>query len=472
MTNLLQRLIYGKIKVLLIVFKAERLFMNEDWNDIPKIKVDTSDFAENFSNQSFYKDSKNERNSDDDYKNSYISVDMERPDEIKVKNIILLLSIVCLIVVIPIMYHNIKNYLEFKNSFRPREALEVTLKHPERQLIYDKTESTGLITPVSAVDVIARADGYLEHTYIKEGDFVKKGQLLFSIEPNEYQIAVRAEEASVASAMAVYKNSMQELERGKELIKENFISRSDYDAMVASADSSKASLDMARQSLARAKMSLGYTKITAPISGKAGKINITDGNYVSMGSGALVKILNTTPIAVVFSLKSSDIIKMKKGNNGILDLSQSKVELLLSDDSLYDKVGKITFSDNEVSDGGASITVKAVFDNPDNILVPGDYVRIIITAPNPRDRILIPLQLAHGDALNGYYVWTVSNGVTRKKRIVVEGTTNNNEWIVESGLSENDEIVVKSNIPIDMEFMPAKVQDKTKKDKPEESSEK
>lgn len=445
----------------------------EEWDNLPKIKFDSSiDFSQAKLEADANEDNNDNRytnttlNQDDAYlndnldkqvKENVLEFDAEPLTNKNEKKYIIALIVIFLSIIIPICYHYVSGLISMFKDESTQTPLEVSVQRYVPQPIYNESESTGLITPNSYVDVVSRVDGYLEKTFIKEGDFVHKGQLLFKIEPIEYQIAVRAEEASVAQTEALYNNSLQELNRAKELIKENFISRSDYDGIVASARSNQASLDAVKQSLARAKLNLSYTNIYAPLTGKAGKIALSDGNYVSMGSGALVRIAQTNPVDVSFSIKSADAIKHKQANNGQLDLTNTKVELVLSDGNKYNHVGKINFTDNYISEDASTLSVKAIFDNPDNILVPGDYVKVILTSKMPIYKFLIPQSVTNGDALNGYYLWSVKDGKTRKLPINVSGSKGNS-WIVESGVTETDDIIISSNNPIDMnDFVVSKI---------------
>lgn len=464
----------------------------EDKNENKEIKLGSLDFDEqsqSFYESSFTKIDSSERsaegsinddlnnigygsiNSEDDskqntydkkYDENYMRVSIEQPDEAKAKRFIIWGAICFFIVVLPIIFHPLyEMYKAYKDPY-VREDLVVEVKNFQEQDIYNSTEATGLISPESSVDVVSRVDGYLQHTYFKEGDYIKQGQLLFKIEPNEYEIAVRAAKASVDQTRAVYENSLQELERAKELIKENFISRSDYDGIVATANRDKAALDEVQQSLARAKLNLDYTNIYSPLTGKAGKIALSDGNYVGLASGPLVNIAKTNPICVSFSMKSADVIKLKQANNGVLDLSTAKVEIVLSDDSKYNKIGKINFSDNAVAEDASTLSLKAVFDNSDNILIPGDYVKVIITPSVPIHKYLIPQNITHGDALNGYYLWAYKDGIVKKMPIDIISSYEN-YWIVSSGLTDNDQIIVKSNQNIDYDGMRAKLKENKKK---------
>lgn len=426
------------------------------------IKVNLNDSLDEigYSQYNSPSDSENKKNYDDDL----VHISIEKPDDEKVKKYTLWGAIIFFLIVIPIIFHPLYNIYQAYNMPSYIKDLEVEVKNFKQEEIFSQTEATGLITPESSVDVVARVDGYLQQTFFKEGDFIKQGQLLFKIEPNEYEIAVRAAKASVDQSRAIYDNSLQELERAKELIQENFISRSDYDAIVATANRDKAALDEVQQSLARAQLNLNYTNIYSPLTGKAGKINLSNGNYVGLSSGPLVNIAKTNPICVSFSMKSADVIKLKQANNGELNLSTAKVEIILSDDSTYGKIGRINFSDNMVAEDAATLSLKAVFDNADNILVPGDYVKVIITPEKPIYKYLIPQNITHGDALNGYYLWGFENGRVKKLPIDVIGSQGN-FWIVNSGISDTDKIVIDSNQAINYEGSSAKLMDKTKVNK-------
>ena len=141
---------------------------------------------------------------------------------------------------------------------------------------------------------------------------------------------------------------------------------------------------------------------------------------------------------------------MKTNNDGIFDLSNAKVSIILSDNSTYEHIGKISFSNNFVAEDAATLAVKAVFNNPDNILVPGDYVKVVLTSATPDNRILVPQSITRGDALNGYYLWGVDKSSKTKKIPIKVLGAKENLWIVESGLTETDNVIYSANGSIDV----------------------
>lgn len=268
-------------------------------------------------------------------------------------------------------------------------------------------EFSGRVEAQYSVDLIARVQGFLQKSYFKEGDFVKKGQLLFLIEPSEYQIAVKNAQAAVNATNASLINAEKNLKRAKELVKQDFVSKSYYDEALASRDSYKGSLDVNKAQLAQAKLNLSYTRIVAPVDGKIGKILITQGNLVNLTKGTIAKLISTNPIYVTFNLKSEDYLSFKRADSTD-DVSNTVVLLKLSDGTMYPKEGKIEFIDNAVDASAGTITMRATFDNPDGLLLPADFVTVYLKAVNPRKELLVPMESVQ-DSTDGFFVYVVSD---------------------------------------------------------------
>ncbi|HIS89214.1 TPA: efflux RND transporter periplasmic adaptor subunit [Candidatus Avigastranaerophilus faecigallinarum] len=329
-------------------------------------------------------------------------------------------------------------YIQAKAAKIPKE---VQIMNPVKMDVYSKSESAGRVEAKYSVDIVARINGWLEKSYFKEGDKVKKGQLLFLIEPDQYQNLVNTAAANVRQAQATLINAEKELTRAKELVKNDYVSKSYYDQALATRDTSKAALDAAKVQLADAKLNLSYTKIVSPVDGKIGKIIITEGNLVNTQTGPIARVVSNSPIYVLFNLKSSEFLKFKKQGSS-KDFSNMEVRLQLADGTMYDEVGKIEYVGNEVDQTTGTIDLRATFQNENELLVPGDFVSVVIKSIEPREALTVPQSAALNDA-QGYYVWTVGadNKVVRKN-IQVSQEINKN-WIVESGLEITDNIVAK-----------------------------
>lgn len=347
--------------------------------------------------------------------------------------------IILLIIIVPIIYNKTSGLIiGMLQKQAMRMPKEVVVDNPHMEQVNVSAESTGRVEAQYSIDVIARVSGFLLKKYFKEGDFVKKGQLLFQIDPREYQLSVNNSRAAVNQYSALYTNAQQEWHRANALVKEDLISRSDVDSSLAARNQNKALLDSANQQLELAKVNLSYTSIRSPIDGRIGKVNITEGNYVTATSGSLVNVASVSPVYVSFSLKGDDFVKLLRASDKFKDV---EVKVQFSDGSWYDKVGTINFIDNKIDKDSGSVQMRATFNNEKGWLVPGAYMKVKLTAPKTVEFMTVPQACAKGDAMSGYYVWAVQDNKAVRKDIKVSDDINNN-WIVEDGLKKSDVIVV------------------------------
>lgn len=364
--------------------------------------------------------------------------------------------LVLLVIVVPIVYNKlagtVMGLIQRQAMMQPKE---VVVNEPQTEEVNISVESTGRVEAKYSVDVIARVSGFLLKKYFKEGDFVKKGQLLFQIDPKEYQLEVNNSQAAVNQYGALLKNAQQELNRANALIKEDLISHSDVDQSLATRNSNRALLDSARQKLELARVNLSYTRIHSPIDGRIGKVKITEGNYVDATSGSLVNISSMNPVYVTFSLRSQDFVKLLKASDKFKDV---QVKAQFDNGVIYDKIGKIDFVDNQIDQNSGSVQMRAVFDNSKGWLVPGDYMKVTLIAPKKVEYMTVPQACAKGDAMSGYYVWTVEDGKAVRKDIKVSDDINNN-WVVDSGLDKSDQVIVSGIQNIAMQGQKVKVID-------------
>lgn len=347
--------------------------------------------------------------------------------------------IILLIIIVPIIYNKTSGFIiGMLQKQAMRMPKEVVVDNPHMEQVNVSAESTGRVEAQYSIDVIARVSGFLLKKYFQEGDFVKKGQLLFQIDPREYQLSVNNSRATVNQYQALYTNAQQEWHRANALVKEDLISRSDVDSSLAARNKNKALLDSANQELELAKVNLSYTSIRSPIDGRIGKVNITEGNYVTATSGSLVNVASVSPVYVSFSLKGDDFVKLLKASDKFKDV---EVKVQFGDGSWYDKVGTVNFVDNKIDKDSGSVQMRATFDNEKGWLVPGAYMKVKLTAPKTVEFMTVPQACAKGDAMSGYYVWAVQDNKAVRKDIKVSDDINNN-WIVEDGLNKSDVIVV------------------------------
>ena len=357
-------------------------------------------------------------------------------------------AIILAVIIIPIIWNQGKTIVmsAFANYIMNQPKV-VQVSKPIMKDIKPTFDTTGRIEANLSVDIIARVSGWLQKKYFEEGDCVTKGQKLFLIEPDEYILASKNARATVNENSAVYKNSQIDLQRAEQLLKEDLVSREYYDNALTQRNRSRAALDGAIAQMQQANLNLSYTNITSPMNGRIGKVNISVGNYVTPSSGVIAQIYSTNPMKVIFPLNSGDFIELKKyykaaSEEDRNDENAVSVLLGLADGTQYEIEGKIEFVDNKIDESTGTVTLRAIFENPDELLVPGDYVKVTIRINKPHKVMMIPQSATKTDVGTGYYVWVVKDGVVVKKDIKVNQNIDNN-WIVESGLDENDEVVVK-----------------------------
>ena len=357
-------------------------------------------------------------------------------------------AIILAVIIIPIIWNQGKTVvMNVLTNYIMNQPKVVQVSKPIMKNIQPTFDTTGRIEANLSVDIIARVNGWLQKKYFEEGDRVTKGQKLFLIEPDEYVLASKNARATVNENSAVYRNSQIDLQRAEQLLRDDLVSREYYDNALTQRNRNRAALDGAIAQMQQANLNLSYTNITSPMNGRIGKVNISVGNYVTPSSGVIAQIYSTNPMKVIFPLNSWDFIELKKyyreaREEDKNDENAVSVLLGLADGTQYEIEGKIEFVDNKIDESTGTVTLRAIFENPDELLVPGDYVKVTIRINKPYKVMMIPQSATKTDVGTGYYVWVVKDGKVVKKDIKVSRNIDNN-WLVESGLDENDDVVVK-----------------------------
>ena len=305
--------------------------------------------------------------------------------------------------------------------------------------VIDKIETTGRIESPDTVNVTASINGHLQKSSFKEGSFVKKGDLLFLIDPNQYEIAVRQAKAGLEEAKAALIESEKKLARITELVEKDYASKAQYDDILATKDRTQAMVGVKQAVLDETLRNLNNTRIRARISGKIGKIALTEGNYVTPAAGPLARIVSMNPIYVSYSLTSEEylrLVKDKKANNN------AEAEIKLPDNSIYPVKGKVVFFDNEINPATGTIDVRAEFQNADYTLIPGQYVNVVMYVGKPEKTLAIA-QEAVLDSQEGKYVYILQEDSTVKIRPIKIGKQYEGYWTLLDGLKPGEKIVVK-----------------------------
>jgi len=294
--------------------------------------------------------------------------------------------------------------------------------------------------------VRARVNGVVRRKVYTEGTDVRAGDVLFEIDPREWRAQLSAAEATLARAEATAANATQDARRYEGLVSQQAISQQEYDAATARMRTAEADVAQARAGVDAARLNLSYTTITAPISGRAGRAEVTEGAYVSAASATLLtRVEQVHPILANFSQSGSEILDLRRavatgaGNTGKMD--QVKVHLVLQDGSEYPHVGRLNFLDLSVDEATGTTALRAEFANPDRILLPGQFVRVSIeTASNPNG-ILVP-QRAVTVTPQGASLMVVTAGDTATVRNVQVGELQGGSWVILGGVSAGERVIV------------------------------
>ena len=313
----------------------------------------------------------------------------------------------------------------------------------ETQTIHDSMDYVGRIEAEKEVQIVSRVNGWLQKQYYNDGDFVKKGQLLFQIEPDEYMHAVQNASAAYEQARAGYLNSEKELNRAQQLVKGDYVSRSYYDNAYTKYLTDKANVDAAKAALNTAKLNLSYTKIYSPFDGKIGKAFIDEGNYVTAQTGKIATLVTMNPIYANFTMKKDDLLRFQNSSD-TSSLPDAAVTIKFSDGTEYAHEGKLNFMDNMIDKDLGTIMMRAEFKNENAKLIPNDFVRVILTANKEKDVLLIP-QAVVLESVNGKYVWVIDEKNTAKQQNIEVAGTYREYWIVKDGLKDGDK-VISSNL--------------------------
>jgi membrane fusion protein (multidrug efflux system) len=294
--------------------------------------------------------------------------------------------------------------------------------------------------PNQSVELRARVEGELVARSFAEGGTVERGQQLFQIDPEQFEASLAEAEADLKSQRVGAANALRNLERGKELSKTGFISNSDLDQLVTTSSQADASVRAAEANLEKAELNLQYTKITAPFTGKIGKVKFNVGNFVTPQSESLASLISVDPMYVNFQLEEArylDILQMPDDVQNEIDLT-----LRLPNNQIYGLQGKVNFADTSVDESTGTVAIRAEFPNPNNSLVPGLFVTLVIETQDKAMLALVP-QVAVQENQQGKFVLVVGDDKKVVARVVQLGRRMNAMWVVESGLETGEHVIIE-----------------------------
>lgn len=322
-------------------------------------------------------------------------------------------------------------------------GLPLPVKTLKGQLAANTFQYLGSVEGIEDVEIRPQVDGILEEIYVDEGDFVKKGQQLFKINALPYIEDLKNAQANVALERAKLKKAKTELDRLQPLIDHEVISDVQMKTAQADYEIAQASLAKAQAIEANMQIKLGFTKIHAPVSGFIGRIPKSVGNVIKKTDSEPLTILsNVSKIYVYFSMSESDYLYYERMKNDSTSKRISPdVKLILADGYVYDHTGRIDANSGQINRNTGSITLRAVFNNPDTLLRSGNTGKILMEQIYP-NAILIPQSAAISIQDKKFVFILDSANLTKRKEIQIEGRSGEDYIINAKSLAENDRIVI------------------------------
>jgi membrane fusion protein, multidrug efflux system len=307
-------------------------------------------------------------------------------------------------------------------------------------------EAIGQTRGSTEIEVRARVEGFIQTIDFREGNPVRKGQLLYTIDPSPFQAALAQAKGALAETEAQFARARQDVVRYEPLVAKNAISRQEYDTAVVVQRAAEAAVDASKAQVQRAEIDLGYTKVVAPENGMAGKTEVYPGTLVGRGQSTLLThISQIATIHVRFTIPERDYLYFARRRQEAGKAGQTPslpFELVLSDGSVHPEQGRLVFVDRNVDPTTGTILMEAAFPNPGAIVRPGQYARVRAAVDLKTGAILVP-QRAVSEMQGIYNVAVVGGDDVVEMRMVTPAQRIGNLWVVDAGLKAGERVVVE-----------------------------
>jgi membrane fusion protein, multidrug efflux system len=309
--------------------------------------------------------------------------------------------------------------------------------------VTETVDYIGRITAIEKVDIVARVPGFIQERNFTEGQEVKTGDLLFRIEQDIYKAAVDQARATLAKARATEVNAKLQLERGKELVRNQNIPQATVDQRAADEAGAQAGVMEAQAALEQAEINLGYTEIRSPIDGRIGLAIFTKGNLVQPSSGRLATIVSQDPVYVIFPVSQRNLLDYYRRRPDDADKSAPvTVRIKLPNGTVYPHPGVANFLDVQVDPTTDTVAVRATVPNPEHLLIPGGVVSVSVERGAPKSALTVPQSAVLLDQ-TGRYVLVVDADKKVEQRRITTGAEQGRNIVVTEGLKEGEQVIVE-----------------------------
>lgn len=325
------------------------------------------------------------------------------------------------------------------------EAPEVVVVQPTVKNVAGSGEYTTRIEADESIEVRARVNGYLQETRFKDGEMVKKDDVLFVIDPRPFEAELEKARGQLKEAESKLELAAANAKRADQLFKDNVISKVEFEKYTTDGQAAQAAVQAARGAVEAAELNLKYSKVTAPLTGKASKGAFSVGNLVEAGKQVLTTIVSVDPVKASFDVDERSALEMRrqtmeKGLDVAAARAQLKVQLILADGKAFPHFGKIDFVDNQVNASTGTIRARAVFPNKEQLVAPGMFARVRLIGEE-KEALLVP-ERAIGTDQSDKYVYVINDQDIAEFRKVKPGAMAEGLRVIKEGLKPGERIVV------------------------------
>lgn len=325
-----------------------------------------------------------------------------------------------------------------KRGRASREAVPVVVASVIQKTVPVQLRAVGTVEPFATVWVKAQVTGTLTRVHFKEGQDVKKGDILFTIDPRPFEAAVKQAESNLAKDMAQLENARAQLRRYEELLQKQFVSREQYDQVRAGANAFEATVEADKAALETVKLQLNYATIRSPMDGRTGSLLANEGNLVRVNDNAALVVINQVrPVYVGFSMPEQHLAEIKNR----MERGPVPLEALRPQGEDRPERGVLSFVDNTVDKAAGTIRLKGTFANPRRELWPGQFVNVVVTLADRPDSLVVPSQAVQ-TGQEGQYLFVVKADRKVEMRPVVAAMTVAGETVLQKGVSAGETVVV------------------------------
>ena len=335
------------------------------------------------------------------------------------------------------------------NAYVPPPPPKVTVATPNQRSVTLFLQATGNAAAVNSANLVARVSGFVETINYKDGDIVKKGTLLFTIEPETYKLKLEQANAAEESAQATVTQTDADYERQSVLAKTSTASKATLENATAARDTAHANLTQAHVNTQLAEMNYGYASVSAPFDGYVTARTVSVGEYVG-GAGTptvLATIVQITPIYVNFNVSEDDVIRiredMRRRNLTPQDLKKIPIEVGLQTEQGYPRKGMLDYAAPSINASTGTLAVRGILENADRALLPGNFVRVRVPTISSLENALLVPETALGTDQGGRYLLVVGKDDVAEQRKVEVGPLDGTERVIMKGLAADDRVIVE-----------------------------